>query len=369
MRLGVNGWRLFARPTGVARYLTNLLTRWRPTPVFNDITVYTPAALDREVLGLPDEVHTRSLPSSARMLVWENLRFGPQATDDVLFCPAYSRPVLARGRTVVATHDMVFRVHPELFSRSVRWFYSSLYDWSDRHATLVIADSEAVKDEIVRYCSVPPSRVRVAYLAPAPCFTPLADAALLSRARIQQLGADVPFFLFVGKITGRRSVPQLLEAFAELKRRTALDHRLLLVGAGTDGPELRAISRRLGIADVVVHAGFLPDDTLRVIYNAATALVSAAVYETSSLPVMEAQATGLPVICLRNSGMSEITAGAALMIDRLDAATLADAMIQIAGDERLRSTLRAGGLKSAGRFSWDRCAVETMAVLEEAATM
>jgi glycosyltransferase involved in cell wall biosynthesis len=369
MRLGVNGWRLLARPTGVARYLANILSRWQPTRVFSAITVYAPAALDRAALRLPDSVHIRTLPSSSRMLVWENLRFGPQAADDVLFCPAYSRPIVARGRTVVATHDMVFRVHPELFSRSVRWFYSSLYDWSDKRASLVVADSQAVKDEIVHYCSLPPSRVRVVYLAPAECFAPVNDEAVLAQQRRQQLGADVPFFVFVGKITGRRSVPQLLEAFAELKRRTALEHRLLLVGAGTDGAELVAMSRQLGIDQVVHHAGFLPDETLNAIYSAATGLVSAAIYETSSLPVMEAQATGLPVICLNNPGMSEITGGTALTIDRLDRATLAEAMIQLATDDRLWSTLSRDGLENARRFSWGRCARETMAVLEEAATM
>jgi alpha-1,3-rhamnosyl/mannosyltransferase len=369
MRLGVNGWRLLSRPTGVARYLANILARWQPTSVFSDITVYVPAALNPATLALSGEMHVRTLPSKSRMLLWENLRFGPQAADDVLFCPAYSRPILARGRTVVATHDMVFRVQPELFSRSVRWFYSSLYDWSDRHAALVVADSEAVKSEIVHYCSVRPERVRVVYLAPAGCFAPVADRATIARERVHQVGGDVPFFLFVGKITGRRSVPHLLEAFAEVKRRTALEHRLLLVGAGTDGPDLMAMSRQLGIADVVHHAGFLPDATLNLVYSGATALVSAAVYETSSLPVMEAQATGLPVICLRNPGMSEITGGAAMMIDRLDRSTLADAMIQVAEDEPLRSTLSTGGLASARRFSWDRCARETMTVLEEAATM
>lgn len=369
MRLGINGWRLLARPTGVARYLANILSRWRPTRVFGEITVYTPAALNRAALGLAAEIQVRILASSWRMLVWENLRFGPQAAADVLFCPGYSRPVLARGRTVVATHDMVHRVHPQLFPRSVRWFYSPLYGWSDKHATLVLADSEAVKDEIVQYCAVPPEKVRVAYLAPAACFTPVVDPDILARERVQQVGGDVPFFLFVGKITGRRSVPQLLEAFAEFKRRHTLEHRLLLVGTGTDGPDLVNLSRQLGIAGVVRHAGFVPDEQLNVIYNAATALVSSAVYETSSLPVMEAQATGLPVICLRNPGMSEITGGAALMIDRLDRDALAEAMSQLAEDDGLRSTLRARGLESARRFSWDRCARETMAVLEEAAAM
>jgi glycosyltransferase involved in cell wall biosynthesis len=225
-----------------------------------------------------------------------------------------------------------------------------------------------VKDEIVHYCRIAPERVRVTYLAPAECFRPVEDQAALSVARRQHLGGDVPFFLFVGKTTGRRSLPTVIEGFAALKRTTALPHRLVLVGRGTDSDALRQQAGVLGVSADVISTGFLADTDVNLLYNAATALVSGAVYETNSLPVMEAQATGLPVICFRNPGMVEITAGAAMLLDVVDPASLCGAMVAMAEDEGLRMRLREDGLASAARFSWDRCARETMTVLEDAAT-
>jgi glycosyltransferase involved in cell wall biosynthesis len=82
---------------------------------------------------------------------------------------------------------------------------------------------------------------------------------------------------------------------------------------------------------------------------------------------MEAQATGLPVICIENPGMREILGDAAVAIPRLEAPLLCDAMMRVAGDAALRARLSEQGLQSAARFSWQRCAAETLAVLEDAA--
>lgn len=370
MRLGINGWRLCGPRTGVRRYLLNLLLHWTApaSAGFTHATLYTPSPIDRRSLGLPPAIRDVTLAPAMRMLPWENLRLGPWTSDDVLFCPSFSRPLVTRGRTVVATHDMVYRVRPELFPRS-NAFYSRLYEWSDRHATLVITDAEAVKEEIVHYCRVPAEKVRVTYLAPAELFTPVEQtAATLSALRQRWVGADVPYLLFVGKITGRRSLPMLLDGFAEFRRRVRSEHRLLLIGPGTESAMLKMQARQLGLETCVRHAGFVPDDQLNAVYNAATALVSAGVYETSSLPVMEAQAAGLPVICFRNPGMVEITDGAASMYDRPEAAPLADAMLAVAEDDGYRTELSRRGLVSARRFSWARCARETLDILREAAT-
>ena len=285
----------------------------------------------------------------------------------MLFCPSFSRPILARGRTVVATHDVIYHVRPELFPASVRHFYTRLYDWSDRHAALVITDGEAVKRDIVRHCGIDAGKVRVTYLAPAACFVPLADRREAEAAREKFVGAAVPFFLFVGKMSGRRSLPPLLEGFAEFKRRTRLPHRLLLVGLNPHQLDLATLTSRLGIDETVRYSGYVDDDDLNRLYNAAEAFVMPSVYETTSLPVMEAQATGAPVICIDSEGMREITQAAAIMLERLDAGLIAGALERVAGDAELRAALRRDGLRSAARFSWARCAAETMAVLEEAA--
>jgi glycosyltransferase involved in cell wall biosynthesis len=371
MRLGVDGWRLLGARTGVARYCANVLGRWDDgagSGVFERITLYLPRDPEPGELALPGRVRLRVLRPDARMLVWENLRLGPFAGDDVLFCPSYTRPVVTRARTVVTTHDATQKLFPELFPGSVRWFYNPLYGWSARNATLVITDSAAARDDIARAWDVPRERIRVVHLAAAEIFRPLEDRAAVRVVQRRCLGGDEPFFLFVGKLSGRRSIPLLLGGFAEFKRATALPHRLLVVGLNIHDLDVARMLSELGIGEHVAYPGFVGDGDLNALYNAADAFVSPSIYETVSLPVMEAQAAGTPVVCIDTAGMREITGGHAELLERPEPAHLAAALARLARDGERRRELSARGREHAQVFTWARCARETLAVLEEAAT-
>lgn len=372
LRLGVNGWRLVGHRTGVHRYLLNIVKRWTADALagrWDEVNLYTPKVIDRGQVPLPGNIRQRVLPPHWAMLVWENLRFAPVAAEDVLWCPSYSRPLLARGKTVVTLHDGVQHVHPELFPPSNRLFYNRLYGWSARHATLVITTSEASKRDIVRCLGISEARVRAVHSAPAELFKPLPKDGRMREIRQRYLGADAPFFLFVGKLSVRRDIPRLLEGFAELKRRTSLPHKMLIIGLNVRGLDLPELTQRLGISTEVRHWEYVPDSDLTLIYNAADAYIMPASYETVSLPVLEAQATGLPVICVDTEGMREITGGAAVLMPALGVRDIAEAMARLGDDEALRRDLAQKGLTNARRFSWERCSAKTLAVLEEAARL
>ena len=369
LRLGINGWRIHGQRTGVGRYLLNVVRHWTREAVgdrFAEVTIYTARPIDRAEVPLPDNVREVVLRSDRPMLVWENLRLGPAATDDVLFCPSYSRPLRARGRTVVATADAVSVLHPELFPPAVRLFYNPLYGWSARHATRVVAATEASRQDIARGWGVPLDKIRAVPLAPAEVFRPLDDPAAVAQARARHVGGGAPFFLFVGKLSGRRSLPPLLEAFAELKR-AGSPHKLLLVGLNPRQIDVARLTTELDVADHVKHAGYVTDEELVALYNAAEAFVMPSVYETVSLPVMEAQAAGTPVVCIDTPGMRELTGGAAVLVPRLAKQPLFEAMAGLAADPGRRRRLSAEGRANAGRYSWPRCAAETLEVLHEAA--
>ena len=368
MQLGINGWRIQGQRTGVGRYLLNIVRHWTPdnAAAFSRITFYVPKPIDRASLGLPDNVDVAVVPPDSPMLVWENLRLGPTTRDDVLFCPSYSRPIATRATTVVTTHDAVQQIHPELFPAAVRLFYNPLYRWSARHAAIVVTDSEGARQDIARLWQVPLGRIRVVYLAPADVFRPSSDAARVADAHRRAVGSDAPFFLFVGKISGRRNLPCLLEAFALFRKRTGQPHRLLLVGLNPHQLDVDAITTRLGVAEHVRRCGYVTDEELNLLYNGAVALVMPSVYETVSLPVMEAQAAGAPVVCIDTAGMREITGGAAAMIPTLAPEPLSDAMVRVAEDAAFRADIARRGLAHAKQFSWTRCARETIAVLAEA---
>jgi glycosyltransferase involved in cell wall biosynthesis len=257
-------------------------------------------------------------------------------------------------------------LHPDLFPPAVRYFYNPLYGWSARHATRVVAATEASRQDIARGWGVPLEKIRAVPLAPAEVFRPLDDPAAIAQVRARYLGGEEPFFLFVGKLSGRRSLPPLLEAFAELKR-TRLRHKLLLVGLNPRQIDIQRLTMELDVADRVKHAGYVTDADLAALYNAAEAFVMPSVYETVSLPVMEAQASGTPVICIDTPGMREVTGGAALLVPRLAKQPLVAAMGALASDPERRRRLAAEGLVNARRYSWRRCAAETLEVLDEAA--
>jgi alpha-1,3-rhamnosyl/mannosyltransferase len=372
VRLGVNGWRIHGSRTGVGRYLFNVVRHWTAdagSGRIDAITFYTPRPVDRKATPLPENIRERVVGPAWPMLAWENLRLAPIARDDLLFCPSYSRPLWTQARTVVVTHEAMLPQYPSLYPLATRLIHARLYGWSARRATLVITSCEAARRDVARWYGVPPSRIRVVYMAPAEVFRPRPGDPRAAQARERYVGSAAPFFLFVGKLVTRdRSVPRLLEAFAVLKQREGLPHQLVVVGLNGRS-RLAPLATRLGIADKVRFLDYVSDEDLSRLYNAAQALVLPSPIETLSLPVMEAQAAGLPVICADTPGLRDITGGAALLLPGTDPPAMVEAMARLAADPGLREGLATRGLTHARRFSWQRCSAETLAVLEEAAAL
>jgi len=362
---------MLGQRTGVGRYLLNVLRHWTPEVLAGraEVCVYLPRPHGLSQISLPENLRVKVLRPEARMLVWENLRVGPAVRDDLVFYPSYSRPIITHGRTVVTTHDALSALHPELFPTADRLFYNHLYGWSARHATLVLTTSQASMQDIARCWNVPLDRIRVVYLAPAECFQRCNDLSLAALTRERYFGEPCPFFLFVGKMSGRRNISTLLEAFAHFKKRTSAPHRLVLVGLNPHRLRVREQGVELGISEALIICGYVPDQELNLLYNAAEALVIPSVYETASLPAMEAQAVGTPVVCIATAGMREITGGEAAMVPELRADLLADAMAEVAESKSLRERLVEGGLRHSARFSWRKTARETFEVLWEAARL
>jgi len=288
------------------------------------------------------------------------------ASDDVIFCPSYTRPVYAHGKTVVVTHDATSKMYPEFFSRSVRHFYNPLYGWCARNAAEVITTTEAARKDISQVWNVPLEKIHVTRLAIAEGFKPLSNDPKVEELRRQHTGG-VPFFFFVGKLSGRRNVPRLLESFAKFKRETSFPHKLIIVGPDTATLNITEIGEEFGIAEHIVRLKYATDEDLNLLYNAAEAFVMPSTYETLSFPVMEAQAVGTPVICIDTPGARENTGGAAFFIPKLEVSDMAEAMSQVANDETLRLDLSKKGLANARTFSWQKCSTETLAVLTKAA--
>jgi alpha-1,3-rhamnosyl/mannosyltransferase len=161
----------------------------------------------------------------------------------------------------------------------------------------------------------------------------------------------------------------LVEAFAELKRRSPSRHKLLVVGLNTTGVDLDGIARREGIESDFRYVEYVSDEDLSLLYSGAEAFVLPYTYEALSLTALEAQAAGCPVLTVDTPGLREQTGGHALFIPKADTRELVAAMQQLSDDDALRHALVTGGLAHAARFTWERCSHATLDVLAEAASL
>ena len=122
-----------------------------------------------------------------------------------------------------------------------------------------------------------------------------------------------------------------------------------------------------GLAGRVHFPGYLPDAAVAALMGRALFFAFPSLFEGFGLPVLEAQTTGVAVMCAKNSALPEIAGDAALLVDPEDVDEIAKAMLRLSQDENLRQELIAKGYENVKRFSWEKAARETLAVLEEAA--
>jgi glycosyltransferase involved in cell wall biosynthesis len=350
MRLVIDGQRLTAERTGVGRCLESLLAEWAETelPLPETLVVLRdPEGLRRvpDVPGLRAQVVGRGWPG----LAWECFALGRVLRQgDLLFAPANLVPLFWRGPTVLVVYDTLPWVVPKSFPRTSLWRFGWRYRLAARRAGRVLVPSRATARDVTRVHGVPAGRLRVVYPGPEPSFRPLRRGApeIISARRSLGLGDD-PFFLFVGKRSGRRNVPAVLEAFAR-HRQAHPGHRLVFVGPDSGVP---LPGRDSAAAAGILVAGHVDEPILSGLLGDAVALLYPSDYEGFGLPVVEALASGCAVVTLSNSALVESGGDAAWYIDRPTPDALAHAMHCLATDHTGRALRVARGLAHVQRFS------------------
>ncbi len=365
MLIGIDASRaLVARRTGTETYSLNLIR----------------ALLD---LGTGHRYVNQKGPSSAPFLqgpqvevrripfprLWTHVRLSAEMLvrpPDVLFVPAHVLPLIHPPQSVVTVHDLGYLHYPEAHRLADRRYLDWSTRWNARQATLVLADSQATKDDLVRAYGVDPDRVRVIYLGRDEALAPVRDPEIVSAVR-EHYGIGGRYLLYVGTLQPRKNLARTIEAFARIVGRPALTN-VQLVLAGKRGwlyEDLFARVERLGLAGRVRFPGYVAEEDLPALLSAALAFVFPSLYEGFGIPVLEAGACEVPVITSNTSSLPEVAGDAALLVDPHDVDAIADAMYRLITDPDLRGELIRRGRENVKRFSWEKCARETLAVLEE----
>ncbi len=293
-------------------------------------------------------------------LIWNHVILPGKARRagiDLLHMPANIMPVFSPCPTVVSIQDTLPVTMPQHFTFWWSHYARIFMPLSARRAALILTDSEASRQDIVKDFRVPPEKVIVTYLAAAPCFQPVSEAVIAVVKRKYRLDK---FILSVCTLEPRKNVNRLIQAFA-LLRQAGIDYQLIHVGAkGWLYDATLAEVQRLGLAESVRFLGHVPVDDLVALYNAASVFVYPSLYEGFGIPLLEAMGCGCPVVTSNGSSLPEVAGEAGILVDPTDVEQIAAAIRQVLDDPALAADRRQKGLARARLFSWDRCAQETL---------
>lgn len=314
---------------------------------------------------------------------------------DVLFVPAHTLPLFSPRKTVNTIHDIAFVREQNLyFSEKVKTkiagsrrlvnflvkvitlgkYRSDSVDylyWSTafalRHAKKIITVSDFTKQEIVSlYPKTKIQKISVVHNGyNNEIFRPLNDSektqAVLDKYDIRQ-----PFFLYVGRLEKKKNTPALIEAMSLVRENNPeIKEKLVLIGNASFGfDEVKYVIEEFDLNNDVYIPGWVSEQDLPYIYNAATAFVFPTKHEGFGIPILESLACGLPTIASDIPVLREIAEDAVLYFDQNNKHSIAEAMVRIVKDEALRKELITKGLTQSGKFSWHQCAMETLKEIE-----
>jgi glycosyltransferase involved in cell wall biosynthesis len=387
MLIGVDASRaLRPQPTGTERYAWEILRHLLNSPgaAEHRWRLYLDAAPDagRAALLGATKPNVELCVLPARRL-WTHRTLAAalnRRPPDVLFVPSHVAPFVWPGRrlppAVVTVHDLGYHVFPKAHTRGQRLYLSLSTRWSAQVAATVIAVSQATARDLHARYGIPLAKIRVIYEAAAPLARP--EAAQIAAVRDRYGLAALPYALYVGTVQPRKNLGRLMEAYATLCARHAVEWKLVLAGGAgwLSGPILTQ-ARTSPYADRIHLTGYVPEADLPGLLAGACFFVFPSLFEGFGLPVLEAQQLGVPVMTsgnsvdesgqIANSALPEIAGDAALLVDPTNVEEIAAAMLALSQDEALRRRLIEAGYANLRRFSWDKAAEETLAVLLAAA--
>lgn len=360
--------------TGIGRYTFELARHLESMSELEDLQYFSGHHF---VDALPDVEGTSDLSSHLRHSLLKNRlttslyqHISPlikkqalhKHADHMFHGPNYYLPPFA-GTSVCTFHDLSIykwaHCHPP---ERVRFMRHEI-ELTLKRADMLITDTEYTRQEVAAFFNWPLNKIRAVHLACSDDFHPRTSQELIPTLKKYGLSSGA-FSLYVGTIEPRKNLEVLLDAYTMLPLPARKNWPLVLIGYQGWGNTLSRIEAAVS-EGWVSYLGFVPSADLPLIFAGARLFLFPSLYEGFGLPLLEAMASGTPVVCSNASTLPEVTGNAAAMCDPKDADELSHLIANGLEDETWRNEARLRGLLRARSFSWKKCAVETLAVYKE----
>jgi glycosyltransferase involved in cell wall biosynthesis len=382
MHLALNAYFWNQPHTGSGQYTRQLVYHLNRLVSDLDITlVYPQLPGGPEPEGAPPGVRVERVPAQpghAGKVLFEQRAF-PAACRRVeatlAHVPYWGGPLHSPAPLVVTIHDLTTLLVPDYHRGPAARLYNALVSAGARGATHVITDSLASKRDIVERLGLAEADVTPIYLGVGPQYTPrraAGDAGLLEMALRRKYDLPDFYVLYLGGYELHKNVVTLLHAYTYVARALGEEYPLLLAGRKPAGPspvypDYDAIIERSGLARYVRWIGYVDEEDKPFLYRNAEVFVFPSRHEGFGLPPLEAMACGAPVVASDAGSLPEIVGAAGFAIDPDDPRRMGGAIISLVMEEELAADLRRRGPLQAAQFTWQRTALETLAVYDRVA--
>ncbi|MDJ0703949.1 MAG: glycosyltransferase family 1 protein [Leptolyngbyaceae cyanobacterium MO_188.B28] len=312
------------------------------------------------------------IPFDSLSKLFESLQFTPQSYD-VYHCPYNSlmpQEYLGKLPRILTIYDLIpVRFSEFMTPKKCRDFHRIL-ESIDRDRDWIICISQNTKEDFCNYTGMKPERVFVAPLAASSYFYPVTDLEIVASTLDQYKIPKTPYLLSVCTLEPRKNLSFLIRCFLEtISVKPELELNLVLVGVGgwNNAEIFQIVEDNSQLKSRVIFTGYIPDNDLSAIYSGALAFVYPSLYEGFGLPPLEAMQCGVPVITSNTSALPEVVDQAGILINPKQEDELCGAILQVVEDAELRAKLSQKSIQQAAKFSWEKCAEQTISLYQIAA--
>jgi glycosyltransferase involved in cell wall biosynthesis len=296
---------------------------------------------------------------------------------DLVHFPHFNVPIFYFGKFVVTIHDLIITrfgtakaTTRNLFTYKIkRFFYHLVISRTVYRAKKILAVSNFTKKEIINFFKIKEEKIVVVYEA-ASLNSSTSNYQLLNNSQTQDSRFKIQdsYILYVGNAYPHKNLERLLEAFKLIISEGGLTSGINLVLVGKNDffyNHLKLSVQKMGLESRVIFSGPVQDSVLKDFYKNALAYIAPALMEGFGLPGLEAMACGCPVVASNAGSLPEIYGQAALYFNPEDVNEIAEKIRMVIENKNLRDELVEKGFAQVKKYSWQKCAEETLRVYQE----
>lgn len=370
MHIGLEGSRLAkSHYTGTENYTWHIFTNMFRVAPHHEYTIYAPSKPTIPLNTGRAKVNWRIIPFPR---LWTQLRLSLELAThpqpDVLFIPSHTVPLIHPRATVATVHDLGFKSHKNYYGTIERLYQETALSLAVRGAARIITISQATKNDILKYTRYPENKLDIIYHG--------VDREHFRAPEIGEqpkkiLQATAPYIYTIGRLEAKKNTPALIRAFRILVERFHLPHHLALAGKpgvhGYDEVERALNELPPEIKNKIHLLGYVSDNDHALWLRHAAAFAFPSGFEGFGMPLVEAMASGTPIVASTSSSIPEIVGDAAVLVNATRAEAIAEGIAKVLTSDKLSQSLQQKGFERVKLFSWERAASQTISILEKVA--